>query len=191
MLAVDDDERGDATSMKTSLRFFSPRPRATAQRRRRPERCSLWRVAVGPFVANLLPRIAGEGASAQQGGEGGSARRWPLPPRFARSPSPALRGRMRVPRLSSPASTKRPTGFVQIHNSANLHVTVTPCFVRWFHDDPLDGGVFVRRLAASRRGLRARRQTVEIGKRDGLAVGKLDDETQLAAHRLDVGAKRR
>jgi hypothetical protein len=49
----------------------------------------------------------------------------------------------------------------------------------------------VRRLAASRRGLCARGETVEIGKRDRLAVGKLDDETQLAAHRLDIGTKRR
>jgi hypothetical protein len=31
----------------------------------------------------------------------------------------------------------------------------------------------------------------EIEKRDGIAVGKLDGETKLAGHRLDVGAKRR
>ena len=37
----------------------------------------------------------------------------------------------------------------------------------------------------------ARGQAIEITKRDGIAVGKLDDGTQLAAHRLDVGAKRR
>ena len=45
-------------------------------------------------------------------------------------------------------------------------------------------------LAASPTGLCARGQTVEICERDGLAVGKLDDDAQFTAHCLDIGAKR-